>query len=188
MESSPDVSGGGGGGGGSGMWSRFGKKGTGGGGSSSTSTSNFGIDEKTSLLRAERKLFQSLRGDGVSSEEESTDDSNRSLGTFNGVFAPVVLSMFSSVLFLRMGYIVGNAGLPETLLQLAIAYSILGATILSISAIATNGAVEVKIQNRFVKKASWSSATHCRRYYRFSSCCCCYHSCYCSRVTVSASS
>ncbi len=117
-------------------------------------------NERTHLLKAEQALFRSLRttnhdnGGGAREDgelQDATDNmgitaeqevSSRTLGTFEGVFAPVSLSMLSSILFLRVGYIVGNAGYIETLLQYGIAYSILTATVLSICAIATNGAVE----------------------------------------------
>ncbi|KAI1903214.1 hypothetical protein AGOR_G00024920 [Albula goreensis] len=66
----------------------------------------------------------------------------RSLNTFFGVIVPTVLSMFSIVLFLRTGFVVGHAGLLQGLIMLGVAYFIISLTILSICAISTNGAVE----------------------------------------------
>ena len=60
---------------------------------------------------------------------EMEEDSSRTLGTIKGVFAPVSLSMFSALLFLRVGYIVGNAGFLETVLLFSIAYIILVSTV-----------------------------------------------------------
>ena len=126
--------------------------------------------EKSHLLSAEKRIFHSLTGSEHEDEyfkiggdtsvpchslgstefqerrtqhHQELPTKHRTLGTFSGVFAPVSLSMLSSILFLRVGYIVGNAGILETGLQLFIAYSILISTVLSICAIATNGAVEV---------------------------------------------
>ena len=64
------------------------------------------------------------------------------LGMVKGVLAPVTLSMFSTILFLRIGYIVGNAGFLQTTAIFLISYILLGFTVLSICALATNGAVK----------------------------------------------
>ena len=94
--------------------------------------------------------FRSLSGHHQDESSPSVLDSTqststRTLGTIKGVFAPVSLSMFSALLFLRMGYIVGNAGYLEAILLFVIAYVILISTVVSICAIATNGAVKVHL-------------------------------------------
>jgi amino acid transporter len=60
------------------------------------------------------------------------------LGMFGGVFTPSVLTILGIILFLRLGYVVGNAGLGRTLVIVALANAISVLTSVSLSAIATN--------------------------------------------------
>ncbi|XP_051535457.1 solute carrier family 12 member 9 [Myxocyprinus asiaticus] len=64
------------------------------------------------------------------------------LNTFFGVVIPTLLSMFSVVLFLRIGFVVGQCGLYQTILMLLVAYFIISMTVLSVCAISTNGALD----------------------------------------------
>ena len=60
------------------------------------------------------------------------------LGTFAGVFTPSILTILGIILFLRLGYVVGNAGLWRAFLVIAVANSISVLTSFSLAAIATN--------------------------------------------------
>ncbi|XP_062987864.1 solute carrier family 12 member 9-like [Elgaria multicarinata webbii] len=97
-----------------------------------------GLSERSPLLAY--RLCSS-----VSVEAEPPGSSNsrdRKLPTFSGVVVPTLLSMFSVVLFLRLGFVVGQAGLYQSLGMFLVAYFIIGMTVLSVCAISTNGALD----------------------------------------------
>ncbi len=60
------------------------------------------------------------------------------LGTFAGVFTPSVLTILGIILFLRLGYVVGSAGLGKALVIIGISNAISVLTSFSLAAIATN--------------------------------------------------
>ncbi len=63
-------------------------------------------------------------------------------GTFGGVFTPCVLTILGVIMFLRFGFVVGQAGLLYAVLIVAISKLLTGLTTLSLSAIATNTRVQ----------------------------------------------
>jgi len=67
-----------------------------------------------------------------------TPTSGGRFGTFAGVFTPNILTILGIILFLRMGWVVGQAGLWDALLIVALANAISLLTGFSLSAIATN--------------------------------------------------
>uniref|UniRef100_A0A665V2V0 Solute carrier family 12 member 9 n=1 Tax=Echeneis naucrates TaxID=173247 RepID=A0A665V2V0_ECHNA len=64
------------------------------------------------------------------------------LSTFFGVVIPTLLSMFSVVVFLRIGFVVGQSGLYQAIAMFLVAYLIISMTVLSVCAISTNGALD----------------------------------------------
>nr|XP_061835437.1 solute carrier family 12 member 9-like [Nerophis lumbriciformis] len=66
----------------------------------------------------------------------------RKLGVLLGVVIPTLLSMFSVVVFLRIGFVVGQAGLYQSIAMFLVAYIIITMTVLSVCAISTNGALD----------------------------------------------
>jgi amino acid transporter len=74
----------------------------------------------------------------ISGNEGSAKGSDAKLGTFGGVFTPSILTILGIILFLRLGYVVGSAGLGRALLIIGFANLISVLTTISLSAIATN--------------------------------------------------
>ncbi|CAB1427623.1 unnamed protein product [Pleuronectes platessa] len=66
----------------------------------------------------------------------------KKLSTFVGVVIPTLLSMFSVVVFLRIGFLVGQCGLYQAIFMFLVAYFIICMTVLSVCAISTNGALD----------------------------------------------
>lgn len=64
------------------------------------------------------------------------------LDTFEGVFLPTSLNVLSILMFLRFGFIIGQMGIMGTILLLVMSYVIDILTVLSVSAISTNGTVK----------------------------------------------
>jgi amino acid transporter len=72
-----------------------------------------------------------------------TSTTAEKFGTFLGVYTPSVLTILGLIMYLRFGWVVGNVGLPLTLVIVLLASSVTLITALSASAIATNMRVGV---------------------------------------------
>ncbi|KAJ1878224.1 hypothetical protein LPJ66_011930, partial [Kickxella alabastrina] len=66
----------------------------------------------------------------------------RKLGTWDGVFLPVMLSIWGILVYVRMGYFLGQIGVIGTIGSFVCGYLVTTMTTLSISAISTNGTVK----------------------------------------------
>ena len=71
-------------------------------------------------------------------EEKQPVPAANELGTFGGVFTPSILTILGVIMFMRAGFVVGQAGILQALLILLLAKSISVLTSLSIAAVSTN--------------------------------------------------
>ena len=71
-------------------------------------------------------------------EKRTADHSGNQLGTFAGVFTPSILTILGVIMFMRAGFVVGQAGIFYALLILLISKSITTLTSFFISAVSTN--------------------------------------------------
>ena len=72
--------------------------------------------------------------------DQGTESESRGykFGTFKGVYTPSILTILGVIMYLRFGWVLGNVGLPLTLLIVLMASTITFLTGLSIAAMATN--------------------------------------------------
>ncbi len=70
--------------------------------------------------------------------EERESTVQQKYGTFAGVFVPTLLTILGVILFLRQGWVIGNAGLLGGWLIITLAFVIVTFTALSMSCITTN--------------------------------------------------
>ena len=68
----------------------------------------------------------------------SEQNSDKKFGTFAGVFVPTLLTILGAIMYLRLGWVVGNAGLLGAIAIILLANLITFTTGLSVSSIATN--------------------------------------------------
>ncbi|XP_068173303.1 zgc:153039 [Antennarius striatus] len=79
---------------------------------------------------------------GSSRLKSNQQSQPKKLSIFFGVIIPTLLSMFSVVVFLRIGFVVGQSGLYQAIAMYGVAYFIISMTVLSVCAISTNGALD----------------------------------------------
>lgn len=79
--------------------------------------------------------LRSLVGQGDQVDETASD---RKFGTFAGVFVPTILTILGAIMYLRLGWVVGNAGLLGAIGIILLAHVITISTGLAVSSMATN--------------------------------------------------
>lgn len=83
-------------------------------------------------------LFGALTIFGALTKHSNTLAGQKKFGFFSGVFTPSILTILGVIMYMRLGWVVGHAGLTGSILIILIAHVISIATGLSISSIATN--------------------------------------------------
>lgn len=74
----------------------------------------------------------------LTSSEQEAPPTSKTFGTFEGVFTPTLLTILGVIMYLREGWVIGNAGLAFGVVIILLAFVITGATALSMSSLTTN--------------------------------------------------
>jgi solute carrier family 12 sodium/potassium/chloride transporter 2 len=74
--------------------------------------------------------------------EKSDDDDSNKFGMIDGVMISCLLNIFGVIMFLRLGWVIGQAGIVQGCLIILMSGVVTGLTTMSMAAIATNGKVK----------------------------------------------
>ncbi|XP_058058026.1 bumetanide-sensitive sodium-(potassium)-chloride cotransporter-like [Anopheles bellator] len=98
------------------------------------------------VLHGDRDSNDGMQRDGA--EQEPPDEEPKPaghvirLGWVQGVLIPCLLNIWGVMLFLRLSWVVGEAGIIQTLVIIALSYTVCVMTTLSLSALCTNGQIK----------------------------------------------
>lgn len=82
------------------------------------------------------KIIDDIRGKFGSDQKRKTESAR--FGTFGGVFTPDVLTILGVIMYLRLGWVVGNAGFAGAVGIIILAKAVTICTGLSMASITTN--------------------------------------------------
>ena len=88
--------------------------------------------------RRNKKSIQVYTENKERSGEMEQATEKKGLGTLEGVFTPTILTILGVVMYLRLGWVVGNVGLIETIIIILLAHSITICTALSMASMVSN--------------------------------------------------
>ena len=95
-------------------------------------------NDKIKKLKAGQRGF-SIDDPDVIIDKSLSEKKRKKFGAWDGVFVSCLLNIFGVIMFLRLGFVVGQAGLWYTFLIILLSCVVTTLTTLSMAAIATNG-------------------------------------------------
>ena len=101
------------------------------------------VDETKEELDDAQLKVAGKPADGIGAPaNDNPDAAGGKFGTWDGVFVSCLLNIFGVIMFLRLGWVVGQAGIIQAILIILLAGVVTTLTTMSMAAIATNGTVK----------------------------------------------
>ena len=94
------------------------------------------------LLNTSQDILCTDNNDSTEAIKDAGEAKLIKFGWFEGVYMPCLLNIWGVMLFLRLSWVVGQAGLIEGIAIITIANMITVVTAMSMSAVSTNGQIK----------------------------------------------